>query len=96
MTEAVILFGGVLVIAWGIALVVGVWKIHSALLDKEYPILTIQEGGTEYRVQVRRVKGRFGATYQHKGGEPQQLEPTFNSSALVIGAVRAILVQQGH
>jgi hypothetical protein len=81
----------VLVIAWGIALLVGVWRIVDALTYKEFALLTLSADGVEYRLRVFRHQGRFGGTYQSQYGEPQRIEPIFGSRADVENHVRRII-----
>lgn len=83
-----LLIGAALTIAWGIALLVGVWKIHAALVDAEFPLVDLKEGGKPYRVKVVRVRGNFGATYQIQGGEPVTVEPKFKDTNAVLRHIR--------
>ncbi len=88
MPEVLMIAGGALVVLWAIAILIGVWKIVAVLTCKQYPIIDMNEGGQEYRIQVIRVQGRFGASYQVKGGNSQKVDPTFFSYAEVSNFIR--------
>lgn len=89
LQSLVVLIGAVLIIAWGIALLVGVWKIRDALVDKDLPTIDVVESGRRFRIRVSRVRGRFGATYQvGEDAQPVTVDPIFPSDAAVIAHVR--------
>ncbi|WP_291271861.1 hypothetical protein [Geothrix sp.] len=77
-----------LTIAWAIALLVAVWKVRDALVDEDYPVVDLEGGGVSYRVKVSRIRGRFGATYQRKDGEPVTVEPRFKDRGAVMIYIR--------
>lgn len=78
-----------LTIAWAIALLVAVWKVRDALVDEDFPVVDMEAGGVSYRVKVSRVRGRFGATYQRKDGEPVTVEPRFKDRGAVMVHIRS-------
>lgn len=87
-----VILGAVLTIAWAISLLVGVWKIHDALVDKEYQPLDLTEGGKAFRIMVTRVRGRFGATYQlGKDSQVETVPPTFATVNAATAHVRRLV-----
>lgn len=91
LSAFIILLGSCLTCAWMIALLVGVWRVREALVDEEFPAEDMALDGMAYRVALVRVRGRFGATYQRKDGEPKVLEPRFKDRGAVMVHVRSIL-----
>ncbi len=89
LQSLVVLIGAVLTVAWGIALLVGVWKIRDALVDKDLAALDLVEKGRHFRIRVSRVRGRFGATYQvGEEAQPVTVEPRFKDAGSVVAHVR--------
>lgn len=87
-----VFIGAVLTVAWGVALLVGVWKIRAALVDEDYRPLDLVEGGRTFRIRVSRVRGRFGATFQAgESAQPVTVQPTFTSPAEVTAHVRRLV-----
>ncbi|WP_243286034.1 hypothetical protein [Geothrix terrae] len=78
-----------LTIAWAIALLVAIWKVREALVDEDFPVVDMEANGVNYRVQVSRVRGRFGAIYQRKDGQPVTVEPKFKDRGAVMVHIRS-------
>jgi hypothetical protein len=91
MNEILMFLGSVLVIAWGIALLVGVWRVVDALSYKELPLVDFSGEGLDYRLRVFKYQGRFGGTYQARDGDPQRVEPMFGSKDDVVSHVRRLI-----
>ncbi len=81
--------GAVLTAVWGVALLVGIWKIREALVDEDFAAVDLVEAGRPFRVRVFRVRGRFGATYQTgQESQPVTVDPRFKDMNAAIAHVR--------
>lgn len=94
MSDTVAFFvvvGALLSIAWAVALLVAVWRVREALVDEDYPVVDMEAGGVPYRVKVSRIRGRFGATYQRKDGQPVTVDPKFKNRGAVMVHIRSTI-----